>query len=118
MITGFEHSVQLSVFIKSIGSGFILGLFFILFVILNLFYSKSIAAVCIRDIVFILSSAVFTFLFALKYNSGIVRFYIIAGEIIGFSLCYMSVPDIVRVVLSRIKNFIYIIKIKKNKKNT
>lgn len=89
MITGFSHTVQLSVFLKSVGAGYVLGLLFFLMSFLNAIISKKDIFVFFRDLLFFISSAVFSFLFMLKYNAGIVRFYILAGELIGFILCYI-----------------------------
>lgn len=114
MITGFQHIVQLSVFAKSIGAGFIIGVFFTLFSVLNVFHGKNAILVFFRDFIFIVASSIFTFLFALKYNAGIIRFYIIAGELIGFILCYLILPASVRHISVLIKNTIN--KIKKYKK--
>lgn len=98
MITGYEHIVQISVFLKSIGAGFVIGLLFSFFSVLNLIQGKNTVVVCIRDIIFFLISAVFTFLFALKYNAGIIRFYLVAGELIGFCLCYLFTCNVVRTI--------------------
>ncbi len=89
MITGFSHTVQLSVLIKSVGAGFFLGFVFSLFMLLNALYGKNTVIVIIRDIVFFVFAAVFTFMFLLKYNAGTLRFYILAGEGIGFCLFYL-----------------------------
>lgn len=89
MITGFSHAVQISVLLKAIGVGYFLGLFFSLIMFFNAFYGKHAVSVFIRDIVFFISAAFISFLFILKYNAGTVRFYILAGEGIGFLLFYI-----------------------------
>ncbi|MBE6715598.1 MAG: hypothetical protein E7573_01610 [Ruminococcaceae bacterium] len=95
MITGFEHSVQFSVFIKSIGTGFFIGMLFLAVMVMNRFFGKHIISVFIRDVFFFIVAAFLTFLFLLKYNAGMVRFYLLAGEGIGFILCYMFCGKIV-----------------------
>lgn len=89
MILGFRHAVQLSVFFKAIGAGYLLGFLFSFVMFFNVFSGKSHFSVFIRDILFFVSGALFSFLFVLKYNAGIVRFYIFAGELIGFCLFYI-----------------------------
>lgn len=89
MITGFSHTVQLSVLIKSIGAGFFLGFVFSVFMFLNAFYGKNTIIVLIRDILYFIFAAVFTFMFLLKYNAGTVRFYILAGILMGFCVFYL-----------------------------
>ena len=84
MITGFEHQVQLSVLIKAVGMGYFLGLLFFLLRLMNFGFRKSIVAVSIRDIVFFVISAFLCFIFSLKYCSGMLRFYVFAGELMGF----------------------------------
>lgn len=96
MITGFRQVVQLSVFIKSIGAGFFIGLIFLFYIAMNTINGKNKYIVAVRDVIFFVSSAIITFLFSLKYNAGILRFYILAGELIGFILCYLSLSGTVR----------------------
>ena len=84
MITGFEHQVQLSVLMKAVGMGYLLGILFFLLKSVNLPLGKSTAAICIRDICFFVISAFLCFLFSLKYCSGFMRFYVSAGELMGF----------------------------------
>lgn len=89
MITGFAHAVQLSVFIKSIGVGYILGLLFAVITLVNILSSKKSVIVFFGDVLFFVTAACFSFLFLLKFNAGIMRFYIAAGEVMGF--CIFSV---------------------------
>lgn len=89
MITGFSHLVQISVLVKSIGTGYFLGLTYSVIMLFNAFYGKHIVSVFIRDVLFFISAAFISFLFILKYNGGTLRFYILAGEGIGFLLFYI-----------------------------
>ena len=84
MITGFEHQVQLSVLTKAVGMGYLSGLFFSLLDFTNISFGKNTLAVCLRDIFFFTVSAFACFLFSLKYCSGMMRFYVFAGELMGF----------------------------------
>ena len=84
MITGFDHQVQLSVLIKAVGMGYLLGMFFSFLNFTNVSFGKSTVSVCLRDVLFFTVSAFTCFLFSLKYCSGMLRFYVAAGELMGF----------------------------------
>ncbi len=95
MILGFEHTVQLSVFVKSVGAGYIIGLIFFMLMLMNCFFGKHTYSVFIRDVLFFLTAAVFTVIFLLKYNAGIIRFYILCGELMGFILFYIFPASVI-----------------------
>ncbi len=104
MITGYMHTVQLSVFIKSVGLGFLMGIIFSAVMFLNTVSGKRTFIVFLRDVLFFVSSAVLTFMFILEYNAGILRFYIFAGELIGFILFYIYPAEILRRIFSSFYN--------------
>ena len=89
MILGFVHQVQLSVFVKAIGMGYFFGIIFSIFMFFNAICGKNAFVVFLRDVTFFVISAILTFMFALKYNSGMLRFYIPAGELMGFIIFYI-----------------------------
>ena len=64
--------------------GYLSGLFFSLLDFTNILFGKNTLAVCLRDIFFFTVSAFACFLFSLKYCSGMMRFYVFAGELMGF----------------------------------
>ena len=84
------QSQQLTIFLCSLGAGFILGIFYDVMRALRLSFTTSKAAVIIFDIVYFLLCGVLSFLFILSLNKGEVRFYIIAGEVIGWVFYYLS----------------------------
>lgn len=86
MILGFEHEVQLWVFIKAVGTGYLLGMYFCIFMLINASGGKRAAFVFIRDILFFVPAAFISFMLMLKYCSGMIRFYVLAGELMGFIL--------------------------------
>ena len=88
MIVGYEHAVQLSVLFKAVGLGYLIGFLFGFFSFFNS-VSKNAIAVFFRDILFFVLSAALSFLFLLKYNAGVIRLYIVAGEFIGFLLYHL-----------------------------
>ena len=86
MILGFAHEVQLWVFIKAVGTGYLMGLIFCMLMLINATGARHTAFVFIRDIIFFVISAFASYLLMLKYCSGMIRFYVLAGEIAGFLL--------------------------------
>lgn len=103
MITGFEHQVQLSVLMKAVGMGYFLGIIFSVLRFLNSASGKSTLAVGIRDIIFFVISAFLCFIFSLKYCSGVMRFYVSAGELIGFIIFYMFPGNLIPLIAERLK---------------
>lgn len=103
MILGFEHTVQLSVFFKSIGMGYIMGLLYAAVMFFNAAGTKKIISVFLRDVLFFIVCTLFSFLFVLKFNAGITRFYTVVGEIMGFCIFYIF-PG--RPVIDVIGNFV------------
>ncbi len=89
MITGFVHQVQLSVLIKAVGMGYFLGIIFSVFMFLNAVFGKNTVAVFIRDILFFVIAAFCSFIFSLKYCSGMIRFFVLAGELMGFLIFFI-----------------------------
>lgn len=102
MITGFAHQVQLSVLVKAAGMGYLLGILFSLLKAANIPFGKSTVAVFIRDICFFVISAFFCFIFSLKYCSGMMRFYVSAGEMMGFIIFYIFPGEQISVLWQRI----------------
>ena len=89
MITGFLHQVQLSVFVKAVGMGYMLGILFSLMMLITLNCRKSAFPYFVRDTLFFVMSAFLCFIFSLKYCSGMPRFYVAAGELIGFLVFFI-----------------------------
>ena len=84
------QSEQLTIFVSALGFGFLLGIFYDILRALRLSITKSKIAVIIFDIIYFLMFGFLTFLFTLALNKGEVRFYIIAGELIGALFYYFS----------------------------
>jgi len=81
-----SHSFQISLFIKSIGLGALIGAVYFFFVILRRTGLKKTISVIIQDILFFVFSALISFIFIFEVNAGEVRFFIFAGELMGFCL--------------------------------
>ena len=84
------HSEQLSIFLSSLGVGFILGVLYDFLRGIRLSISKKKFLVVVFDLLYSLLLAFITFIFILAVNKGEIRFYIISGEIIGLFFYYVS----------------------------
>lgn len=128
---GIELSAQMYIFIKSIALGFLLGFIYNLFMLFRISFIRNFVAVFFQDIIFFVSGSFLTFLFVFETNYGQLRFYIFAGELIGFCLYYFFPARLVNLLWlkadTKIKrklrkpfNFIQskfaVLKIKKNDK--
>jgi spore cortex biosynthesis protein YabQ len=102
MITGFEHQVQLSLLIKAVGMGYFSGILLCAIKFISSLFGKSTAIICVRDILFFVLSAFLCFLFSLKYNSGIIRFYVLAGELTGFLIFNIFPGKQISAILQRL----------------
>ncbi len=103
MITGFEHQVQLSVLIKAVGMGYMLGIMFYLLKFVNIPFGKGTAAIFVRDVCFFVISAFLCFLFSLKYCSGMMRFFVTAGELMGFFIFHIFPGGLFSLLLQRLR---------------
>ncbi len=83
---GVAHSFYYSVFIKSLGIGYILGLLYFLFMLPRRLGVRGRAAVILLDISFCLTAAVVSFLLLFDINAGRFRLYVAAGAGAGFLL--------------------------------
>ena len=105
---------QLAIFISSLGVGFLLGILYDVLRALRLSLTKSKVAVIVFDILYFLLFGLCTCLFILALNKGEVRFYIIAGEIIGalfyyisFGIAVIKITDRAVALLRRFYSFIF-----------
>ena len=88
---GVSQSFSFFIFLKSIGMGFLLGVFQYFFRLLRLIGVSRPLAVFLQDILFCCISAILIFLFVFEINAGVFRFYIFAGVFMGCAVFY-SVP--------------------------
>lgn len=82
---------QLQGFVISVVAGAFLGAYYDIFRIFRTVFQSESRAVFFQDLFYMLSAAFVTFLLALGVNYGEVRFYILAGEVIGWCLYYLTV---------------------------
>lgn len=82
---------QLQGFVISVVAGAFLGAYYDVFRIFRTVFQSERRAVFFQDLFYMISAAFVTFLLALGVNYGEVRFYILAGEVIGWCLYYLTV---------------------------
>ena len=83
---GVAHSFYAFVFLKSVGIGFITSVLWFLIALYRRFTRCGKIRTALLDILYFLIAAFITFLFLLDINAGVLRFYVFAGEGIGFCL--------------------------------
>jgi len=74
--------------------GFALGAFYDVFRILRILCKTEKRHVFFQDIFFMACAAIVTFLLTLAVNWGEMRFYILAGEIMGICVYYLTVGEV------------------------
>lgn len=112
---------QTQIFLLSLGFGFILGIIYDIFRIIRLTFSKqniknSKPTVIVYDIIYLLLCCFLTFIFILTASLGKFRWYVIVGEILGFTVYYFSfgfivinVSNKIIDILKRIISFIFMV---------
>lgn len=99
---GIELKLQIYIFIKSIGVGFSIGILYNLFMCLRTVFFKNRFVIIVEDILFFVIACLITFLFILDANFGAGRFYIFAGELIGFVLYYIFPAQLFNLIFTKI----------------
>ena len=92
---GLSLATQTKNFLFSLGLGFVMGLFYDVFRIIRICISKKKSVVVAFDILYCVFLCFATFIFALTVNEGQIRFYLLAGEAIGFAVYYFSLGAII-----------------------
>lgn len=83
--------------------GVFLGIFYDIFRIIRLLINPKNLSVFIQDIIYFLISGFATFVFVLILNCGESRFYILAGEALGWILYHISLGDL---IYKKLKNIV------------
>ena len=86
---GLRHSLQWVVLYKSVGAGFMIGVYGCCFAVLRRVGLNARWQVFLQDLLFFAGAGVITFLFAFDYSASGVRFYLLFGEGIGALLFYL-----------------------------
>lgn len=89
-----SQDYQFQGFLVSILAGVLLGLFYDFFRIYRTVFRPEKRAVFFQDLFYMACAALITFLVSVGVNFGEVRFYILAGEAIGWCLYYLTIGTV------------------------
>ena len=84
---------QVLVFVYSLFLGVLLGITYDIFRIIRMVINSKNIAVFIQDVLYFIISGVITFLFVLGVNNGDSRFYVLAGEGIGWIIYHITLGN-------------------------
>ncbi|MDO4476529.1 MAG: spore cortex biosynthesis protein YabQ [Clostridia bacterium] len=85
--------MQLIIFGSSCALGAALGFMYDLFRIVRMIINPKNIGIFIQDVIYFILSGVITFLFVLCFNNGESRFYILAGEGIGWIAYHVTIGN-------------------------
>ncbi|MDR2525349.1 MAG: spore cortex biosynthesis protein YabQ [Oscillospiraceae bacterium] len=83
-------AVQTRLFLLSLGFGFALGIFYDVFRVLRLLFTRKGGVLLLQDILYSLCCTLLSFFFFLAVSDGSMRAYTIFGEILGWLVYYFS----------------------------
>ncbi len=86
-------TMQMIIFALSCILGIVLGVLYDIFRIIRMVINSKSIAIFIGDIIYFIISGIITFIFVLKINSGQSRFYIMAGEGIGWIAYHLTLGN-------------------------
>ncbi len=98
---GLEHSFQLFVYLKSLGIGMLCGAVVQLF---DIFDVRRSTVKAIFDIIALVFCGIISFMFCYAVNFGIVRFYILAGEMTGYLIYRLTFGSAGKKAIKNLKN--------------
>lgn len=85
--------MQMIIFAFSCILGAGLGILYDIFRIIRMVINSKSIGIFIEDVIYFILSGVITFIFVLKINSGESRFYILAGEGIGWIAYHLTLGN-------------------------
>lgn len=83
-------AAQTKIFLYAFGFGFLLGILYDIFRTLRMIISRSKGFVLFMDLLYFAVCTFLTFCFVLAVDSGRIRIYVAAGEILGWLVYYFS----------------------------
>ena len=95
---GLTIAEQSLVFLYAILLGTLLGAIYDLFRIIRISFGGKVVAVFIEDIIFSIAALVLTFVFVIAFNNGELRFFILIGEFLGFTVYYFTVGKLTMLI--------------------
>lgn len=97
---------QILIFVYSLALGIFLGFAYDVFRIIRMVINSRNIAVFIQDVLYFILSGGVTFLFVLSVNSGNSRFYILAGEGIGWIAYHLTIGEVIYKCSNKTVNFV------------
>lgn len=89
------YKTQFMIFLFSCLLGVALGLLYDAFRFVRMIINPRNIFIFIQDVIYFLVSALITFLFVLVFNKGESRFYILAGEGIGWIIYHLTFGEMI-----------------------
>lgn len=103
---GVSVSGQIMTFLYAMALGGILGAIYDIFRILRVAFGGKTVAVFAEDLAFSLIALIMTFVFVIAFNNGELRFFVLLGELAGFTAYYLTVGRLVIGFSKAIINFL------------
>lgn len=100
---GFSNAGQTEELLLFGGVGFLLGVYSELFYMLSTPSCKRSWRTVLRDILFFITASLVTFVFVLAISDGVVRWYLYPGLAIGFVSYRMTVGQLVRKAVTKVR---------------
>lgn len=97
---------QILIFVYSLALGIFLGFAYDIFRIIRMVINSRNIAIFIQDVLYFILSGGVTFLFVLSVNSGNSRFYILAGEGIGWIVYHITIGEVIYKCSNKTVNFV------------
>lgn len=97
---------QTVIFLYSVLFGFFLGFVFDLFRITRIAFKTCNAVIFIEDVVFFVIATISSFVFILTSNDGVLRSFLIVGELFGAIIYFFSLSIVIIKAATAIINFI------------
>ena len=97
---------QILIFVYSLTLGIFLGFAYDIFRIIRMVINSRNIAIFIQDVLYFILSGGVTFLFVLSVNSGNSRFYILAGEGIGWIAYHITIGEVIYKCSNKTVNFV------------
>lgn len=102
----FYIANQTVIFLYACVLGVCLSFVYDVFRLIRITFNSKRFIIIIQDIIFFIIVAVSTFLFLICFTEGMVRFYVLFGEIAGFIVCHLTIGAAVVFILGKIIVFI------------
>ena len=87
---------QLRVFLYSCGFGFLLGVLFEIFMFFTFLLPRNRVVTFVTDFLYMVTCTFLMFVFGLSVHNGSFKFYVYAGAVIGWFVCYFSSGSFLR----------------------